>query len=200
MDMLKPLRLLTLAGCLGMFTIATGIPLRLAIARQQNPHPQAILMLSGNSSRAKFTREMAQEFPDLPIWVSVGNPEIRRILGDLHNQKLQGADRIQYDNRATDTVTNFTTMVAPLQQNNIGHVYLVTSDYHMPRAQAIATIVFGSQGIAFTPVPVPSPSSRREARPRIARDIGRSVLWLVTGRTGASHNPRLQSATGNSRS
>ena len=200
MDMLKPLRLLTLAGCLGMFTIATAIPLRLAIARQQNPHPQAILMLSGDSSRAKFTREMAQELPDLPIWVSVGDPEIRRILGDLDSQKLQGGDRIQYDNGATDTVTNFTTMVAPLQQNNIRHVYLVTSDYHMRRSQAIATIVFGSQGIAFTPVPVPSQRYRREARPRIARDIGRSVLWLVTGRTGASYNPRLQSATGNSRS
>lgn len=198
--MVKPLRLLTLAGCLGMFTIATAIPLRLAIARQQNPQPQAILMLSGEDSRAKFTREMAQKFPDLPIWVSVGEPEIRRILGDLHSQKLQGADRIQYDNRATDTVTNFTTMVAPLQQNNIRHVYLVTSDYHMPRSQAIATIVFGSQGIAFTPVPVPSQSSQREARTRIARDIGRSVVWLVTGRTGASFKPRLQSATGNSRS
>ncbi|MDB9362414.1 YdcF family protein [Nodularia spumigena CS-588/02] len=199
MDMLKPLRLFTLAGCLGMFTIATAIPLRLAIALQQNPHPQAILMLSGNSSRAKFTREMAQEFPDLPIWVSVGDAEIRSILDDLDNQGTQGGDRIQYDNRATDTVTNFTTMVAPLQQNNIRHVYLVTSDYHMPRSQAIATIVFGSQGIAFTPVSVPSQSSHREARPRIARDIGRSVLWLVTGRTGASFNPSLQSATGNSR-
>lgn len=198
--MLKPLRLFTLAGCLGMFTIATAIPLRLAIALQQNPNPQAILMLSGDSGRAKFTREMAQEFPDLPIWVSVGDPEIRSILDDLDSQKLQGGDRIQYDNRATDTVTNFTTMVAPLQQNNIRHVYLVTSDYHMPRSQAIATIVFGSQGIAFTPVPVPSQSSQREARPRIARDIGRSVLWLVTGRTGASYNPRLQSARGNSRS
>ncbi|MFM7373430.1 MAG: YdcF family protein, partial [Sphaerospermopsis kisseleviana] len=105
--MVKPLRLLTLAGCLGMFTIATAIPLRLAIARQQNPHPQAILMLSGENSRAKFNREMAQKFPDLPIWVSVGEPEVRRILGDLHSQKLQGDDRIQYDNRATDTVTNF---------------------------------------------------------------------------------------------
>ncbi|MEA5527975.1 YdcF family protein [Nodularia spumigena] len=198
--MLKPLRLFTLAGCLGMFTIATAIPLRLAIALQQKPHPQAILMLSGDSSRPKFTREMAQEFPDLPIWVSVGDPEIRSILDDLDNQGLQGGDRIQYDNRATDTVTNFTTMVAPLQQNNIRHVYLVTSDYHMPRSQAIATIVFGSQGIAFTPVSVPSQSSQREALPRISRDIGRSVLWLVTGRTGASFNPRLQSATGNSRS
>ena len=198
--MVKPLRLLTLAGCLGMFTIASAIPLRLAIARQQSPHPQAILMLSGENSRAKFTREMAQKFPDLPIWVSVGSPEISSILGDLHNQKLQGGDRIQYDNRATDTVTNFTTMVVPLQQNNIRHVYLVTSDYHMPRSQAIATIVFGSQGIAFTPVPVPSQNSQREARTRIARDIGRSVVWLVTGRTGASFKPRLQSATGNSRS
>ncbi len=30
--------------------------------------------------------------------------------------------------------------------------YLITSDYHMMRARAIATVVFGIQGIAVTPL------------------------------------------------
>jgi uncharacterized SAM-binding protein YcdF (DUF218 family) len=34
---------------------------------------------------------------------------------------------------------------------------LITSNYHMKRAQAIATMISGSQSIAVTPLEVPSP-------------------------------------------
>ncbi|MHC5722289.1 MAG: YdcF family protein, partial [Nostoc sp.] len=71
-------------------------------------------------------------------------------------------------------------------------IYLITSDYHMKRARAIAAIVLGSQGIAVTPVEVPSQGDKSETLVRILRDCGRSLLWVVTGRTGASFNPRLK--------
>ncbi|WP_390622268.1 YdcF family protein [Euhalothece natronophila] len=54
-------------------------------------------------------------------------------------------NRLHSDDRATDTVTNFTTMVEPLKENDIHHVYLITSDYHMRRSRVIGTVVFGSQ-------------------------------------------------------
>lgn len=60
----------------------------------------------------------------------------------------------------------------------------------MPRAKAIATIILGSQGIAFTPLAVPS-SRPQESIIRIIRDIARALLWIFTGRTGASLNPAL---------
>jgi hypothetical protein len=60
----------------------------------------------------------------------------------------------------------------------------------MPRAKAIATIVFGSHGITFTPISVPS-NKPTESQLRVIRDSGRSLLWLISGRTGASFNPKI---------
>jgi hypothetical protein len=61
----------------------------------------------------------------------------------------------------------------------------------MRRAKAIASIVlivFGSRGIAITPVAVVSKGESLESFVRVLRDCGRSVLWLFTRRTGASFN------------
>ena len=157
------------------------IPARLAIAQQQAPNPKVILILGGSSDRETFAAQLAQRQPNLDVWVSSGSPHAADI---FRNAKIP-ASRLHFDHRATDTVTNFTTTVSDLKQCKIQHVYVLTSDYHMARASAIATIVLGSQGIAFTPIAVPSTRSP-ESSLRILRDVGRSVAWLMTGRTGAS--------------
>ncbi len=95
------------------------------------------------------------------------------------------------DGQAKDTVTNFTTLVEQLTQAHLQHLYLITSDYHMRRASAIAAIVLGSEGIGVTPVPVSS-HIEQESVWRVLRDCGRSIIWLITKRTGASLNPRTQ--------
>jgi uncharacterized SAM-binding protein YcdF (DUF218 family) len=101
-------------------------------------------------------------------------------------------ERVHLDRRAVDTVTNFTSLVEAFKQEQIQHVYLITSSFHMRRAKAIATLVFGSQGIAFTSVSVPS-KQPPETWVHTVRDVARSLLWIFTGRTGASLNPRLES-------
>ncbi|WP_246140376.1 YdcF family protein [Euhalothece natronophila] len=169
-------------------TVIISIPVRFVLVKLQNPEPEAILMLGGDLFREDFTAEFGQQHPNLEIWISGTYPEGRRILEE-HDLD---PDRVHYDDRATDTVTNFTTMIEPLKQNHISHVYLITSDHHMPRSTAIGMIIFGSRGITFTRVPAPSDQSP-ETTLRIARDVGRSFMWLVTGRTGASFNPRLSS-------
>lgn len=164
------------------------IPIRLAIASYQAPQPQAILTLGGGPEREEFTAQFAQNHLSLDIWVSSGNSP------DYSYKIFQTAgipsDRLHLDYRATDTVTNFTTLVSDFKQRRIQHLYLITSDFHMPRAKAIATIVLGSQGITFTPVPIFS-SYPRESMIRIFRDFGRSVVWFFTGRTGASLRANL---------
>ena len=72
---------------------------------------------------------------------------------------------------------------------------MLTSDYHMRRARAIATLVFGSIGIAVTPVALPFPAHliQPESKLRITRDCIRSLILIVTGRTGASLNAELKS-------
>ena len=60
------------------------------------------------------------------------------------------------DGRATDTEKNFTTLVGDFVTQKLHNIYLITSDYHLRRARAIASIVLGSRGIAVTPLAVSS--------------------------------------------
>ena len=174
--------------CVAMLGLLLAIPTHLTLAYLQAPQPQAILMLGGGSNREVFTAQFAQAHPDIPIWVSSGIPITQAQA--LFREANIAAHRLHLDRRATDTVTNFTTLVNDLDTAGIRHLYLITSDYHMARARAIATLVLGSRGIAFTPVSIPTPNFVTESPLRIWRDMGRSILWLTTGRTGSSLNPR----------
>ena len=177
---LKTARLTLLVLLLVLFSI---IPIRLAIAKHLAPQPQAILTLGGDASREKAAAQLARQHPTLPIWTSTG--ESPRSATAIFAAAGVARDRLHLDYRAVDTVTNFTSLVGDLQQRQIHHIYLVTSDFHMPRARAIATLVLGSRGITVTPVSVPSPNPP-EHWTRTFRDCFRSVVWLLTGRTGAS--------------
>ena len=175
-----------LVSCALILLLLSFIPVRLALAYNQTPYPQAILTLGGGADREIFTAQLAQIYPSLEIWVSSGtNPEnaqaIFRAAGIPET-------RVHLDYHAVDTLTNFTSLVDDFKSRHIQHLYLITSDFHMPRAEAIATIVLGSQGIAFTPVSVPS-NRPTESWLHALRDSGRAVLWIISGRTGASLNP-----------
>ncbi|MTJ53672.1 YdcF family protein [Anabaena sp. UHCC 0253] len=164
------------------------IPVRIAITSYQAPYPQAILTLGGDVEREKFTAQFAQQHPHLNIWVSSGRPA--KQAHEIFESANISNSRLHLDYRAVDTVTNFTTLVADFQSYKIQHIYLITAAYHIPRAKIIATLILGSRGITFTPVTIPSPQPR-ESIVRIIRDTGRSILWIVSGRTGASLNPRF---------
>lgn len=151
------------------------------------PLPQAILTLGGGHQREVFTAEFARWQPQLPIWVSTGSREIRA--REIFHSAGVDNRRIYLDRRATDTVTNFTTLVRDFKQQNIKHIYLITSDFHLPRAKAIAFMVLGSQGITYTPI---SLATNRKPEPiiKIIRDVTRSYFWIMTKRTGSSLNRR----------
>jgi uncharacterized SAM-binding protein YcdF (DUF218 family) len=174
-----------LIGFAGLVAVVLGIfPIRLMIAHYQAPDPQAVLVLGGDPKREEAAAQLARFDPALEVWVSTGIPY------EQSQQIFQSAglssSRVHWDYQATDTVTNFTTLVAALQRRQVQHVYIVTSDFHLSRARAIATIVLGSRGIIFTPVAV-SPTSPRSPEPitQIIRDTGRAIFWLLTGHTGA---------------
>lgn len=184
---LKHFKKYWLFGLTGLIlTFLLIIPLRLEIAKIQAPVPQAFLILGGDHAREQLTAELAQWYPSLEIWVSSpSDPEKARKIF----QSLDIPDtRIHIDRRAVDTVTNFTSLVNDFKQRHFQHLFLITSDYHMPRAKAIATLILGSQGIAFTAVSVTS-TQPKESVLRILRDIARCLLWIFTGHTGASLYP-----------
>lgn len=186
MKPLKRRRFWILFSGLGILVLfGSIIPLRLAIAKHQAPTPQAILVLEGSTSRIRFAAQFSAFHPKLPIWVS-GNPDGLRLNKTIFQQAGVPAQQVYYDFCATDTVTNFTCNVNTLTARNIQHVYVITSDYHLSRSLAIATIVFGSHGITVTAVSVPSSGRSPESSLRTVRDCLRSLVWLLTGRTGAS--------------
>jgi uncharacterized SAM-binding protein YcdF (DUF218 family) len=174
-----------------LISLVLAIPCKLAIARYYTPYPQGILTLGGGHQREVFTAEFAIVHPNLPIWVSTGSEEVRA--RQIFQQAGINNRRVYLDQRATDTVTNFTTLVADFKQQNIQHIYLITSDFHLPRAKAIAFMVLGSQGITYTPV---SLVTARKAEPKfkIMRDVLRSYLWILTKHTGASFNKKAVSS------
>ena len=151
--------------------------------KSQLETPQAILVLGGSTQREKFAAQFAQQNPDIPIWISGGTPK-------SYAQKVFAkagieSSRLHLDYKAVDTVTNFTTLVDEFQARGIKKLYLITSDYHMRRAQVIGQIVLGSRGIDFTPVAVPSERSPEPVN-KAVRDGARAMLWVVTGHTGST--------------
>jgi uncharacterized SAM-binding protein YcdF (DUF218 family) len=100
-------------------------------------------------------------------------------------------EQLHLDGAATDTVTNFTTLADDFVDDNLQHIYLITSDYHMRRSSVIATVVLGSRGVVVTPVSLASGRDEDESLVKVVRDFGRSLLWVLSGRTGAGLNPRL---------
>ena len=59
--------LIVLITLSGLFSI---IPLRIALALQQAPKPQAILVLGSAPSRMRFTAQFFHSHPNLEIWVA----------------------------------------------------------------------------------------------------------------------------------
>ncbi|EDX85803.1 conserved hypothetical protein [Synechococcus sp. PCC 7335] len=153
--------------------------------QQQFLTPPVALVLGGAPERERFAAQFAKTHPTVEIWISSGsNPEYAQWIFD---EAQIPSEQWSLDYEAVDTVTNFTTLVDELDAQNIREVYLITSDYHMRRASIIAQIVLGSRGIAFKPVEIPTERSphRPETIVRDVRDGARSLLWVVTGKTGS---------------
>lgn len=185
MKWLKRYKFQIIAIGLGLFLLSSFIPIRLAIARNQAPTPQAILVLEGDSARIRFAAQFSMSHPNLPIWVS-GQPEHLFFNRSVFRQAGVPLEQVHFDADAVDTVTNFTCTVEHFLSQNIQHIYLITSDYHMRRSLTIAAVVFGSRGITVTPVSISSQNRQPESLLRVARDFLRSLFWILTGKTGAS--------------
>jgi uncharacterized SAM-binding protein YcdF (DUF218 family) len=155
--------------------------------------PEGILVLGGHEDRERFAAKLALLHPDLPIWVSSGSP--KNYARKIFKKAGVNLDRLHLDYRATDTVTNFTTLVEELKSEGIHSVYLITSDKHMGRARLVGEIVFGSRGILIKPISIPSDSAAEPIQ-KLIRDGARALFWVVTGSTGEHwvfSNPRQMS-------
>lgn len=164
--------------------VAPG-PLWFAFREWQNHwlEPEAIFVLGGEVQREKFAAEVAAKHPKIPIWVSGGAPA--NYARKVFKKESIDLKRVHLDYQATDTLTNFTSMVDELRAAGISSVYLVTSDDHMNRSRLVGEIIFGSHGIAVKPVSFVS-GRPDESWGKVSLDGSRALMWLLTGQTGAS--------------
>lgn len=162
--------------------VATSLCVGFKPARQDDSTPKALLVLGGHEERERFAAKLARQHPQLPIWISSGSPQ--EYAQKIFAKAGINPERLHFDYRASDTVTNFTTLVDELHAQGIDSVYLITSENHMKRAQIIGDIVLGSRGIDFKSVAVPS-NNPPEPVEKCLRDGARSIFWLITGHTGA---------------
>lgn len=160
--------------------VATSLCVGFKAEQQVTSSPEALLVLGGHEERERYAAQLAQQHPDLPIWISSGSPQAyaQKIFANAGINR----DRLHFDYRARDTVTNFTTLVDELKAQGIDSVYLITSENHMQRAKVIGDIVLCSRGINFQPVSVPS-KNPSEPIEKTVRDGARAFFWLVTGHT-----------------
>ena len=145
------------------------------------PPPQMILVLGGDADREAVAAKLAYR-DRLPVVVSGGtNPEYAQWL--FQEREGVPSDQVRLDYRASDTLSNFTTLVDDLRKARIRHALLITSSDHMDRALLVGRIVAGSRGIHLTPLPVPCGDfCVQERNGKIWGDGARAVLWVVTGR------------------
>lgn len=179
-----------LCFCASLLAILLSvIPTRLYIAARQAPLPQAIFVLGGGHYREESAAQLASAYPELDIWISSGSkPDVIR---SIFQSAGVSADRMHLDYQASDTISNFTTLLPQFKARHFQHLWLVTSDYHMQRANAIALIILGSRGITHTTHTVPSQNRPPESTLRTGRDLVRAVMWLMTGQTGEALGRKL---------
>jgi uncharacterized SAM-binding protein YcdF (DUF218 family) len=101
--------------------------------------------------------------------------------------------RLCVDERATDTVTNFTTAAPLLSARGARHVAVLTSASHARRASAVAALAFRAAGLGATVVALKDGTDdaddaavEEESLARCARDAARALLWALTGVHGGA--------------
>jgi uncharacterized SAM-binding protein YcdF (DUF218 family) len=138
-----------------------------------------IIHLGGNPTRVYETIQTARDNPSALIIVSSeGNPV-------WVDQQLQAAgisrDRYVFDFNAWDTVTNFTETKRWVMQQRPQSLFVVTSQFHMPRSETIAHCVFWKEGVKVVSCPAPDDAPRTESWQLVLSDAVRALVWRLTG-------------------
>lgn len=139
-----------------------------------------ILELGGNPSRMYRVIELAQQYPSAQIVISSeGSPDF--VVGLLRGAGIADA-RFILDFKAWDTVTNFTHTLRLVQSYSPRTLYIVTDQFHMKRAMAIAKAVYFLRRIKIVPEPyMGSEPHPPESEELIRYDQMRSWIWRLTG-------------------
>lgn len=163
---------------LGISALGIGMGIRqsLILAAAEKQPPSAIVVLGGGIRREQLAARLAQDHPEIRVIVSSGSgiPCLYKVF--VEDARLPW-ERVTIDHKATDTLTNFTATLPYLKAAGDRKVWLVATDGHLPRAQILARIIWGSQGIVMDPM-VLKGDGNQESGIKTVIDTTRALLWV----------------------
>jgi len=139
----------------------------------------AILVLGGSIQREIYAAQLSNRYPDVPILISRGSTDgcIQQIFLRLQARRKN----IWLEKCATSTFENFFFSVPIIRHWGTHKVKVITSPTHLPRAQWMAEIQLGAQGIAVEMDLAKEKGipGNRESKAKTTLDLTRSLLWAV---------------------
>lgn len=164
---------------LGFVLASWLLHLMVSLRAAANLPVDAIFVLGGSIQREIYAAKLAKQSPQTPILISSGSkaPCIRLIF----QREVAPQERVWLEDCARRTFDNFYYSIPILRNWGARKVKLITSQTHLPRAQWMAQILLGAQGIwVETEVAeekgVPG---NRESRFKTTLDLSRSLIWAV---------------------
>ncbi|MBD2361557.1 YdcF family protein [Anabaena minutissima FACHB-250] len=139
----------------------------------------AFFVLGGSIRREIYIAQTAKQYPQIPILISQGSKDpciwliFQRETADLQNVWLEKC--------AKSTFENFYYGIPILKRWGVNKVKLITSPTHLPRAQWMSQILFGSHGmwVEVEVVQETGIPGNQESLLKTTLDITRSLLWAV---------------------
>eukprot|EP00039_Didymoeca_costata_P022308 m.346483 g.346483 ORF g.346483 m.346483 type:complete len:169 (-) comp29381_c0_seq1:194-700(-) len=132
-----------------------------------------ILHLGGTLARGHKAVELLREHPGAILFVSSEGGDVKAFYSELGVSQEPIVD-----NEAWDTVTNFTYTYSRIKALHPDKIYVVTHDWHMQRAMAIAHAVWFGTNVELIPAHYKDASQRNES---VWHDRLRAWLWRFTG-------------------
>lgn len=173
-------RLALIAG-LGFIILSLFVNLAIRLPLNSAKPVDGILVLGGSIRREIYGAKLAIQYPDLPILISQGSKEpCIRLIFERSYARL---NQVWLEKCANSTFGNFFFSVPILRRWGVHKVKVVTSPTHMPRAQWLAQIHLGAQGIA-TEMDLARERGvpgNHESQLKTTLDVTRSIIWGFLG-------------------
>ena len=147
-----------------------------------------IIHLGGNVQRLNKAIETYHQNPGAFIIIS-SEDGTQQCVDKLNAAGIPRTDYI-FDFNAWDTVTNFTATFDYIRKRGTKTLFVVTDKFHMPRAMAIAKIVYLFTGIKLVPrESLEGDLSRTESKAKVQEAVIRTTLWKFFGYLPGSNGP-----------
>jgi vancomycin permeability regulator SanA len=147
-----------------------------------------IIHLGGSVHRLNKAIEAYRHNPGAFIIIS-SEGGTQQCLDKLNVAGIPDTDYI-FDFNAWDTVTNFTATFNYIRKRGTKTLFVVTDKFHMPRAMAIANIVYLFTGVKLIPCEsLEGDLSRVETGTLVRSSIVRAALWKFFGYLVGSNGP-----------